>query len=1127
MKKFNSKFDKEDFISFLYDFLPEDFLENQKDFNLENKNYKQIKKVEEVGYSESLDLHILIMDHDRENDPRISITTDAFKILADTWIHKALIIFKNKESNNYRLSYLTIGLDINDKNKAVKKYSNARRYSFYLGENAKTKTPEQQLVKQGRIKDIEDLQKRFSVEVVNKDFYNRIQSSYELLISSFHTDVKLNELQKSNFAIRLIGRIIFCWFLKQKKSVNGISLISNDLLSFESVNNNKNWYQNICEPLFFETLNKERRNLNDPRFEHVPYLNGGLFNSHEEDLYEKNNISDFEKINDKWFEDFFTFLNEYNFTIDENTANDTEISVDPEMLGKIFENLLAYVNPDTKESARKSTGSFYTPREIVEYMVDTSLTDHIKYKTKINEVSLKALVTYDAEDDMEYPLTVEEKIKIARSLYDIKIFDPACGSGAFPIGVLQKIIYMLGKVDPESKVYKEKYTDSLPAEIRNIILREIENKNFAFVRKLTIIRECIHGVDIQPIATDISRLRCFLTLIVDQVVDDIKPNRGIEPLPNLDFKFVCANTLISAPATGLEGGLFGDDFVDKLQRLSDDFFGATHKEDKLEIKDKLKDLISNKTKQELERIINDTGIFSHDQKMIKEYKKSKEKTYENQQKIIDIWNSYKNIFDNKKIEFFDTKYIFPSVYKKGGFDIVIGNPPYVGEKGNKETFRPIAESTLGKRFYLGKMDLFYFFFHSALDNLKEGGVMSFITTNYYITATGGTKLRKDIQERSTVLKLLNFGELKVFESALGQHNMITIIQKGKTNAKVDTLVTHRKGYLGTNILSGVIDGTDAETSYYKLDQDELYSGNNIKLTSGGLDDILNKIKDSSSLLGEISNVNVGLYTGADKVSNNYINKYKLKSKNGDGIFLVSQKEYESLNLNGNEKNVCVPMFKNSDINRYTTTMINSKYLIDFSYPNFIDYPNNIYPNILNHLSKFKLILENRQSNDNGLRSVIAQGYWWLFTKRKLDFDQEKIVAPQRSKTNTFGYNNIPWYASADVYFITKPQENYTLKFLLGVLNSHIIYVWLYNRGKRKGEMLELYQEPLSNIPIPKITEENKKQANDIEKIVNKILEAKKQNKDADTKDLEKEIDVLVYELYGLSEEEIKIIEEGK
>ena len=251
MMKFNEKYRSDIFLQFLQDFLPADFVEKEEDIIIDKNRYKQITNAKILGYCESLDLYVLEMDHNREKDPRVSIATDAFKILADHWIHRSLIIFKNKESDNYRLSYLTISLDLNDKNKAIKKYSNARRYSFYLGVNAKVKTPEQQLIKKGQVKDLDDLFARFSVEVVNKQFYLEVAKYFDELVS----DLSLPGVSKENinvrksFSVRLIGRLMFCWFLKQKKSDSG-QLIPDEILSSTAITNN--YYHDVLEPLFFE-----------------------------------------------------------------------------------------------------------------------------------------------------------------------------------------------------------------------------------------------------------------------------------------------------------------------------------------------------------------------------------------------------------------------------------------------------------------------------------------------------------------------------------------------------------------------------------------------------------------------------------------------------------------------------------------------------------------------------------------------------------------------------------------------------------------------------------------------------------------------------------------------------------
>jgi len=609
MIKFNEQYNREEFLSFLDGFLPEDFKEKEKDILIEKDKFKKIIKVKELGFCESLDLHVLEMEHNSETDPRVAIATEAFKILAQYWAHRALIVFKNKESENYRLSYLTISLDLNDKNKAVKKYSNARRYSFYLGTNAKTKTPKQQLETKGRVKDVDDLLSRFSIEVVNKQFYLEVAKYFDELISNDGQNLILPGVSqddintRKSFAVRLIGRIMFCWFLKQKKSASG-QLIPDELLSSEVVKDS--YYHSILEPLFFGVLNTsiDSRDIRSELFDKVPYLNGGLFNPQSEDYYELDRgtfVSRFIntlKISDSWFSEFFKLLETYNFTIDENTVFDQELSVDPEMLGRIFENLLAEINPETGSSERKRTGSFYTPRQIVEYMVDRSLVEYLKTKTKIDEKKISALVSYDLSDDAEYPLEDNEKQEVINAIESLKILDPACGSGAYPIGVLQKIVYILQIVDPDCKLSLEQKLKGVPELYKQKILNEFNTNPPNYTRKLEVIKNSIFGVDIQPIAVDVSRLRCFLTLVVESEIDDAKPNRGIEPLPNLDFKFVCANTLIGLPKLE-SSNLFEDHTgIEDLSAIMSEYFTANRSE-----KESIKTKFFNKQKDLLNRMI--------------------------------------------------------------------------------------------------------------------------------------------------------------------------------------------------------------------------------------------------------------------------------------------------------------------------------------------------------------------------------------------------------------------------------------------------------------------------------------------------------------------------------------------
>jgi type I restriction-modification system DNA methylase subunit len=234
--------------------------------------------------------------------------------------------------------------------------------------------------------------------------------------------------------------------------------------------------------LFFELLNTEQNKRKDKFgkediFKQIPYLNGGLFSPHNDDLYEyspatQSGRAGLVKIPDKWFESFFELLELYNFTVDENTSYDMELSIDPEMLGRIFENLLAEINPETGKSAKKNTGSYYTPRDIVDYMVDKSLHEYLMTKTAIERRKLKAIISYSNEENESINLSTLEKKNIIDALYTLTIFDPACGSGAFPIGMLQKVVYMLQEIDKTAELWFYKATENMP-----ILLKRITKRN--------------------------------------------------------------------------------------------------------------------------------------------------------------------------------------------------------------------------------------------------------------------------------------------------------------------------------------------------------------------------------------------------------------------------------------------------------------------------------------------------------------------------------------------------------------------------------------------------------------------------------------------------------------------------
>lgn len=456
----------------------------------------------------------------------------------------------------------------------------------------------------------------------------------------------------------------------------------------------------------------------------------------------------------------------YNFTIDENTSFDEELSIDPEMLGRIFENLLAEINPETGESARKSTASYYTPRPIVDYMIDQSLLLYLKQQTNIDEEKLRAIISYELTDDTEHPLSETEKEKTINSIEKVKILDPACGSGAFPIGALQKIVFILQQIDPNGQLWFRKQLQKTPPELRRRLENEHKNQNFDYIRKLGVIRENIYGVDIQPIATEISRLRCFLTLIVDQGVKDQDENRGIEPLPNLDFKFVTANSLVGLPdiESSAQTAMFDDrEKIDELKDIRDQYFNASGIE-----REQLKTEFVTAQKKLVDQLIAEHGYIGA-------------KKAELTQKLTK-WEP----FSHKSTGWFDPEWMFSI---KEGFDIVIANPPYISyySKSQKTAYRSRDEVNLMKALFTfiknkkarGRLNSMNFFIEKGLNLLRPHGILSYIVDTS-INEKASLDIRRYISINSSIREIIF--NLSMFENVTSDQSLLLLSKPRNTLA---------------------------------------------------------------------------------------------------------------------------------------------------------------------------------------------------------------------------------------------------------------------------------------------------------------------------------------------------------
>lgn len=1090
-------YDREVFLAFLREsFLPDDaeFGDEKKSTGLK---YNYITGAIELCRIGSIGCTVIELHHVSDGDPRVGLSRDTFRLMSEFGIEKALVAFVSPNSANWRFSLVTIDLAIGD-GKIQKTYSNPRRYSYYMGPDAKTRTPELYLGKKGRVKDFDDLKGRFSVEVVNREFYREIALAFTRLAGGtrvvggkteeFKGVLKLpskasGDPKLKEFSVRLIGRLIFCWFLKKKLSNNKRPLIPESLLSSEKAKTTKDYYHEALEPLFFRVLNtpmhERDAECRKGEFAGIPFLNGGLFDPHVDDYYGKPSYRNMLKIPDEWFVDLFAILETYNFTIDENTTVDVDLSIDPEMLGRIFENLLAEINPETEETARKATGSYYTPRAIVDYMVNESLSQYLKSKTGIDSGKIDALLSYEEEHS---PLSDDENEKVMQAFGEIRIIDPACGSGAFPIGVMQRMVLALQKADPDSKKWLESLLAVIPDPIMKSAIKkkyEEEKDVLDFIRKLGIIRQSIFGIDIQPIAVEIAKLRCFLSLVVEENVVDEKDNRNIEPLPNLDFKFVCANALIDAPEVaspvevdgGVQGTLAVDTFFERLENLIKDYFHAYEPKQKRELHANIESLIDKKVdekERELRNLYN--GLYG--KKKLSQKEEARRETVEREQLL---WESYKNIFNGEPVGFFSTRYFFPEAI--GGFDVVIANPPYLRADSGEDhlNFRKQILSSGRYNTLWEKWDLYIPFIELGYMLLKPGGIETMIVSDAYCHSKYAEKSQKWFLENAKILRLDFLSEIKIFDAAV--RNITFFFQKANGDNNVPERRLHKPEFGKVALLT-----TDKQDL---LDNRAFFPGET-KV-------ILNGIR-----IEQICYISKGMVVNADeKIAQGAFELHDLVSDNKDKIH---QKPF----VEGKHLAKWLPLF-----HKWLEWGTERAPAL-FSRPTF--------PQL--YTVSEKLISVDMAANINTLRVCYDNNQLyhnhsaWSFVPWHLlngvTNNSLKKVARYRSEKQK---ESLPRREELE-----KISARFFAKYLLAIMNSSVARYFL--RSNRRSN-IHLYPDDWKNLPIPDVDAKQQKQ---LVALVDKILDAKQKNPDADVSALEREIDLVVYRLYGLTDEEIRIVE---
>lgn len=1066
----------------------------------------------------------------------------------------------------------------------------------------------------------------FNTKTLTDRFYEELYNWYMWVVNDPNTHFPENshlpehENEKKNVKIiRLITRLLFVWFIKEKRvkreCLPDIGLVPDNLFDTKELEkilndfdpnsaNDGEYYNAILQNLFFATLNNEvksrkfidtsnfyrskkgytvknlyRDNKGEGKswfkishdevinlFKTVPFLNCGLFECL--DKYKRTDIS---YDVDRFFDGFSTksedkyraclpnrlffggndkgelpeitvdvmeggktksvkikskglinLLNEYVFTVEENTPLEQQVSLDPELLGKVFENLLAAYNPETKdkvgESTRKGTGSYYTPREIVEYMVNESLIQYLKTKLDAEDETKKQLRNLVSPSNLDFNFSDNQQDTILEALYHCRILDPACGSGAFPMGMLQQMVHIISRLDEHNEKWKklitQKATDEttkafenkeLTDEERKAVIAEITNtftnnkNNPDYTRKLYLIQNCIFGVDIQPIAMMISKLRFFISLICEQDenainFNDENNNFGIHTLPNLETKFVAANSLLTPDVRKFTGDWTNDEHLDKLKdelmELRYRHVTARSMKEKMKIRtlddekrqeineyilstqahadatkiamcqdqiahlmlerklyegeniveeyvDTQADLFAETTRELVRKDINRTKRDEIDRQIhICQAQIECEKAKENISgfaaavKQLTEWNPYDQV---KSSPFFDPDWMFGIAE---GFDIVIGNPPYINIANIKDNeYREL----LKREFVVtkNKCDMYAYFIEHSFKIMSIKGILAFIIPETWKATDSFSKLRDLIVNYHSIMQIVNL-KMGVFDAVV--HPMIAIfenIYKKDYSFPVYDGLTKMKYYIS--------DSDIVNTSDLKIDTESTIEEKNL----------FSVIEKATKRLGTIVEFSRGVKTSDDKrfIQRNRHNADYKKVYRGRNI-----KAY-SLNWDGEY------LWYRPDLMKEKT-------------------------GCLPHTKEFFEVPEK------------------LITQR-VNSSMQLLVAYDNEKNYFLDTTNVSRYESWD--------KNYSMKYLCGILNSSTINFW-YSRNFR---MPTIGGYELESIPI---VDANKITQTKIIEIVDEIVALNKQNPMSDTSILERKIDVCVYLLYGLTWNEVMVVE---